>query len=57
MSTVVDHHGYQVYPIPRAGASRGISWHLHRACDADQRAKYPEVAELATDLTITDRAA
>lgn len=56
MTTVRDHHGYQTYPPPGPAESRGSGWHLHRACDADQRARFAEVAELATGFTIEEGA-
>lgn len=52
MTTVHDTHGHQTYPMPPAGEDHGITWHLHTACDADQRTRRPEVAELAGGFMI-----
>lgn len=52
MTTVHDAQGHQTWPLPSPGNDRGNGWHLHRACDADQRARHPEVTELAGGFTI-----
>ncbi|WBL18482.1 hypothetical protein [Citricoccus sp. NR2] len=52
MGTVHDTHGHQTYPLPGPGNDRGNAYHLHRATDADQRTKYPEVAELARGFEV-----
>lgn len=53
MSTVIDHHGNQVWP-PREYGDRGNGWHLHMACDADLRSRSATVALLAETITITE---
>lgn len=52
MTTVHDTNGHQTWPKPPVGEDHGITWHLHAACDADQRTRRPEVAELAGGFMI-----
>lgn len=54
MTTVHDAQGHQTWPKPPVGEDHGITWHLHTACDADQRTRHPEITELAGGFEIKE---